>query len=103
MEHADYHIIYVDNRLSRELDGKLIQYSSQKRSQDVGFRKGSSSGDRNSVCLETILGEIEEVRCNLQILLSIFNGGTSYHGHCPQPLLVYHGSFDFACLEANRL
>lgn len=103
MEHADYHIIYVDNRVSRELDGKLLQYSSQKRSQDVGFRKGPSFGDRKSECLESILGEIEEVRCNLQSLLSIFNGGMSCHGHCPQPLLVTHRSFDFACPEANRL
>lgn len=81
MEYADCHIIYVDSRVSGELDGKLIQHSSLKRSQDVSSRKEPLPGDRNPGSLDSILGEIEEVRCNLQILLSIFNGGTSCHPH----------------------
>ena len=73
MEYADYHVVYVDNRVSRNLDGKLIQNSESSQS---NVHTGESWEDRNPDCLKAILGEIEEVRSNLRSLLSVFNGGT---------------------------
>lgn len=84
MEYADYHVVYVDNRVSRDLDGKLIQNSSPDHSQEENVHRDSSWDDRNSECLESILGEIEEVRSNLKSLLSVFNGGMYPH---PQYLI----------------
>lgn len=75
MEYADYHIVYVDNRISRDLDGKCIRRSEADRSQGAAFHNRGSWEDRNPDCLESILGEIEEVRSNLGNLLSVFNGG----------------------------
>lgn len=74
MEYADYHVIYVDNRVSQDLDGKLIQ-----RSATANVRKATSWNDSASEYLDSILGEIEEVRSNLRSLLSVFNGGASCH------------------------
>lgn len=74
MEYADCHIVYVDSRVSRDLDGKLIQNSESSQS---NIHSGDSWEDRNPDCLNIILGEIEEVRSNLRSLLSVFNGGTS--------------------------
>lgn len=77
MDYAEYHIVYVDNRVSQDLDGKLVQKSESSR---LDGAKNSSEHlweDRKSECLKAILGEIEEVRSNLKNLLSVFNGGTS--------------------------
>lgn len=73
MEYADCHAVYVDNRVSRDLDGKLLQKSLDNL-HDRNVHEGLSD-DENSECLESILGEIEEVRSNLESLLSVFNGG----------------------------
>lgn len=78
MEYADYHIIYVDNRMSRELDGKLIQRTSSDLRQESLSTNEQSSGDESNECLKSILGEIEEVRSNLRSIFSVFNGGKSY-------------------------
>ena len=75
MEHADYHVVYVDNRVSRNLDGKLIQNSLSHSSQGASISHDETWDDRNPECLKSILGEIEEVRSNLRNLLSVFNGG----------------------------
>ena len=76
MDYAEYHIVYVDNRVSRDLDGKLIQKSESSRSDGANNDGEKLWEDRNPECLKAILGEIEEVRSNLKSLLSVFNGGT---------------------------
>lgn len=76
MDYAEYHIVYVDNRVSRDLDGKLVQKSETSRSDRADSFGEHSWEDQNPECLKAILGEIEEVRSNLKSLLSVFNGGT---------------------------
>ncbi|KAK4698157.1 hypothetical protein P7C71_g1, partial [Lecanoromycetidae sp. Uapishka_2] len=73
MDYADYHVVYVDNRISRDLDGKCIQRTEARRSHGAGVHNGGSWEDRNPDSLKAILGEIEEVRSNLRNLLSVFN------------------------------
>ena len=75
MEYADYHIIYVDNRMSQNLDGKLIQKSSTISRLGASQSDAEPSDDKSTEYLSSILGEIEEVRSNLRNLLSVFNGG----------------------------
>ena len=79
MDHAQYHIVYVDARVSRDLDGKLVQKSVSSRSDGANSYSGQMWEERNPECLKAILGEIEEVRSNLKSLLSVFNGGMSVH------------------------
>ena len=79
MDHAQYHIVYVDARVSRDLDGKLVQKSDSSRSDGANNYSGHMWEERNPECLKAILGEIEEVRSNLKSLLSVFNGGMSVH------------------------
>lgn len=74
MDYAEYHIVYVDNRVSRDLDGKLIQKSESSRSDGANSHSEHLREDQNPECLKAILGEIEEVRSNLKSLLSVFNG-----------------------------
>lgn len=77
MEYADYHVVYVDNRVSQELDGKLIQNSSSYSSQGASSHAEDRWDNRNPEWLKSILGEIEEVRSNLRSLLAVFHGGKS--------------------------
>ena len=77
MDYAEYHIVYVDNRVSRGLDGNLIQKLETSHLDRANMHGEHSWEDRNPECLTAIFGEIEEVRSNLKSLLSIFNGGTS--------------------------
>lgn len=74
MDYAEYHIVYVDNRLSRDLDGKVVQKSESIRSDGANTYGEHMWEDRNPECLKAILGEVEEVRSNLKSLLSVFNG-----------------------------
>lgn len=78
MDYAEYHIVYVDNRVSRTLDGKLVQKSESNRSDGANEYGAHMWEDRNPECLKAIIGEIEEVRSNLKSLLSVFNGGRSF-------------------------
>ena len=78
MDHAQYYVVYVDARLSRDLDGTLVQKSDSSRSDGVKNYSEHVWEDRNPECLKAILGEIEEVRSNLKSLLSVFNGGMSF-------------------------
>ncbi|CAF9909236.1 MAG: 3',5'-cyclic-nucleotide phosphodiesterase [Alectoria fallacina] len=73
MDYADYHVVYVDNRVSRDLDGKLVQESKPSRSDGANNHSEDLWEDRNPECLKAVLGEIEEVRSNLNSLLSVFN------------------------------
>ncbi|KAL9105113.1 MAG: hypothetical protein Q9163_000031 [Psora crenata] len=75
MDYAAYHVIYVDTRMSRNLDGKHIRKAETNHTDDTGNRRAGSWEDRNPECLKSILGEIEEVRTNLKRILSHFNGG----------------------------
>ena len=77
MDHAEYHIVYVDNRVSRDLDGKLVQKSESSCADGAKSNSEHMWEDRNPECLKAILGEIEEVRNNLKSILSMFNGGMS--------------------------
>ena len=74
MEYADYHVVYVDNRVSQDLDGKLLQNSASNQS---NIRKGETWEEQNPDLVTTIGGEMAEVRSNLRSVLSVFNGGMS--------------------------
>ena len=74
MEYADYHVVYVDNRVSQDLDGRLLQNSELDQS---NIRKGETWEEQNPNLVTTIGGESAEVRSNLKSLLSVFNGGMS--------------------------
>ena len=74
MEYADYHVVYVDNRVSQDLDGRLLQNSEPNQS---NIRRGETWEEQNPTLVTTIGGELAEVRSNLRSLLSVFNGGTS--------------------------
>lgn len=76
MDYAEYHIVYVDNRVSRDLNGKLVQKSESSRLDRANNYSEDLWEDQNPECLKAILGELEEVRSNLKSLLSVFNGGT---------------------------
>ena len=78
MDHADYHVVYVDNRVSRNLDGKLIQNSASNMRSKGSIHDEDTWDDRNPECVKSLLAEIEEVRNNLRCLLSVFHGGMSY-------------------------
>ena len=87
MDYAEYHIVYVDNRVSRDLDGKLVQKSESDRSDGGNDSSVPRFEDRHPECFKAIIGEIEEVRSNLKSLLSVFNGGTSL-GPCILPKMA---------------
>lgn len=74
MEYADYHVVYVDNRVSQDLDGRLLQNSDPNQ---LNIRKGETWDQQNPALATTIGGEFAEVRSNLRSLLSVFNGGMS--------------------------
>ena len=74
MEYADYHVVYVDNRVSQDLDGKLLRNSAPNQS---NIHKGETWEEQNPDLVNTIGGEMAEVRSNLRSLLSVFNEGTS--------------------------
>ena len=74
MEYADYHVVYVDNRVSQDLDGRLLQNSEPNQS---NIRKGETWEEQNPALVTTIGEESAEVHNNLRSLLSVFNEGTS--------------------------
>ena len=92
MEYADYHVVYVDNRVSSALDGKLIQSSSSYSSQRASNQTEDTWDQSKSECLKSILGEIEEVRSNLRSLLSVFHGGKSESVFCIRGSERWQGS-----------
>ena len=79
MDYAEYHVVYVDNRVSQDLDGKLVQKSESSRSDQANSYSDQQWEDRNPECLKVILGEVEEVRGNLKSILSVFNAGSSLY------------------------
>ena len=77
MDYAAYEVVYFDERVSRHLDAQYIHKSGPGPPLPLADSAESSWEDRNPECLKVILPEIEEVRHNLRVILSIFNGGTS--------------------------
>ena len=74
MDYAASHVIYVDSRIGRSLDGKHLQKASN--AQDTATNSQESSWeDKHPECFKAILGELEEVRTSLKSILSVFNGG----------------------------
>lgn len=77
MDPAAYHVVYVDNRLDDDLDGKHIHKSR------LGPHDGTRLGHvdswelRNSEHYELISRQAEEVRHNIKSILLAFSGGTS--------------------------
>ena len=78
MDYAASHVVYVDNRVSRGLDGRHIQKTRSDRQDRKSSTLEETKGDADSDCLKAILGEIEEVRLSLRNLLSVFDGGKSF-------------------------
>ena len=74
MDAADYHVVYIDNRMDPELDGQFIP-SSEPTQPNVD--SGETREDRSPDNLDAISGEIEETRTNLKKILYVFSGGTS--------------------------
>lgn len=92
MDYAACHVVYVDSRISRGLDGKHVQ-KAMSASDGATNSQESSWEDKHPECFKAILGELEEVRTSLKNILSVFNGGklTSLHKN----------SFSFKAHEFN--
>lgn len=73
MDHAAYHVVYVDNRANNDLDGRYIQKTRYSDGSELG--KNDIWEFRGSEYVELILTQIEEVRDNIKCILSNFNGG----------------------------
>lgn len=75
MDHAAYHVVYVDNRANNDLDGRYIQKPRPEYSDGSELGKNDTWEFRGSDYIELILTQIEEVRDNIKCILSNFNGG----------------------------
>ncbi len=76
MDHAAYHVVYVDNRANNDLDGKYLQRRRPGSPDGSELGRKESWEYRGSEYVELILMQIEEVRDNIKSILSNFNGGT---------------------------
>lgn len=76
MDPADYHVVYVDNRVHDDLDGKYIHKSRLGPKDGTGSPRHDSWEDQNLEYFELIVRQDEEVRNNLNTILSAFNAGT---------------------------
>lgn len=78
MDHAAYHIVYVDNRANDDLDGKYI-HKTRFGAFDGANRENKDLWDsRSPEYVEMILPQVDEVRNNITSILSHFDGGMSY-------------------------
>lgn len=75
MDYAASHVVYVDTRASRDLDGKFIPNPSPEPLGTANVRREGASKDRSS---DFLLREIEDVRTNVRTILSVFDGGMYY-------------------------
>lgn len=75
MDHAAYHVVYVDNRANNDLDGRYIQKPRPEYSDGSELGKNDTWEFPGSEYVELILTQIEEVRDNIKCILSNFNGG----------------------------
>lgn len=79
MDHAAYHVVYVDNRANNYLDGRYIQKPRPWSSDGSEVGKNETWEFRGSEYVELILTQIEEVRDNIKCILSNFNGGMFFY------------------------
>ena len=77
MDPAAYHVVYVDNRLGDDLDGKHIHKARHGPHDGTRVTQVDSWELRNSEYDELINRQTEEVRHNIKSLLLAFSGGTS--------------------------
>ena len=77
MDHAAYHVVYVDNRAHDNINGKHIQKSLPGSSDSPERGKRDAWEYRSSEYVELILPQHQEVRANIRTILSNFDGGTS--------------------------
>lgn len=75
MDHAAYHVVYVDNRANNDLDGRYIQKPRPEYSDGSELGKNDTWEFSGSEYVELLLTQIEEVRDNIKCILSNFNGG----------------------------
>lgn len=71
MDHAAFHIVYVDKRVSAHLDGQYICPSAPSPSAE----RDPLGREQQSDSLKQLSSEIPVVRANLNNLLSSFSGG----------------------------
>ncbi len=74
MDYAASHVVYVDSRISRGLDGKQLQKATSTPDGATNSQE-TSWEDKHPECFKALLGELEEVRTSLKNILSVFNGG----------------------------
>lgn len=74
MDHAAYHVVYVDTRISRGLDGTHIHKSGSSR-EELHEHQNDRWGERDPEYLQIVSSESEEVYNNLRNILLVFNGG----------------------------
>lgn len=77
MDPAAYHVVYVDNRLGGDLDGKHIHKSRLRPHDGTRTSHVDSWELRNSEHDDLINRQTEEVRHNIRSILLAFSGGTS--------------------------
>lgn len=80
MEHANFHVVYVDKRASQNLDGR---YLTRFAPESVQERQLERSQDVRQDCFEILDAEDGIVRHNLRMLLFSFQGGND-------PFLLLH-------------
>lgn len=77
MDPAAYHVVYVDNRLDDDLDGKHIHKSRLGPHDGMRVNHVDSWDLQNSEYYELITRQADEVRHNIISILLAFSGGTS--------------------------
>lgn len=77
MDHAAYHVIYVDTRVSQALDGERIKDCGTNRSEGAKTLYEGSREDQLPECLTSISEELDEIQSNIQSLLAVFHEGRS--------------------------
>lgn len=89
MDHAAYHVVYVDNRANNVLNGRYIQKPRSGPSDGSELGKNEAWDFRGLEYVELILTQIEEVRDNIKCILSNFNGGMfdPHRNGVPKPFL----------------
>lgn len=75
MDHAAFHIIYVDKRVSAALDGKYLREIAPDLLAGQELALPTDKADQQPNCFQQISSEIAVVRHNLTYLLSSFQEG----------------------------
>jgi hypothetical protein len=77
MDPAAYHVVYVDNRLDDDLDGKHIHKVHLGPHDSTMVNQIDPWELRTSEDYELIMRQDDEVRHNIKSILLTFSGGTS--------------------------